>query len=190
MNYLAHLFLAGEDENLILGTFIADHVKGSSVDSYNYRVKRGIVMHRQIDAYTDNHPSVKESIQRLRPSYHKYSGVIVDMFYDHYLAHNFNDYSPVPLNQYTKNRYEILFHNYGILPSRSQRLLTHMAENDWLSGYSTIEGIHEALYGLSNRTKFHSGMNEAVNDLKAGYGSFEKEFRDFFPQVMHFAGIR
>lgn len=187
MNYLAHLYLAGDDEDLIIGNFIADHVKGNDVDTFSYRVKRGIVMHRQIDTFTDQHPIVKKSINRLQPTYHKYAGVIVDMFYDHYLARNFNQYSSVSLIRFTRDRYKLLLSHQDILPDRSKMILHLMEKEDWLAGYAHIEGIHKALTGMSRRTTFDSHMDEAVNDLKTGYPLFEQEFLEFFPQVVAFA---
>ncbi len=83
MNYLAHLYLSGKSEELLIGNFIADSVKGAEIDKFSTEIKAGIVMHRLIDTYTDSHPIVSESKIRLREKYKKYSGVVVDIFYDH-----------------------------------------------------------------------------------------------------------
>ena len=105
MNYLAHLFLAGTHPEMILGNFIADHVKGSDVLNYSENTRKGISMHRAIDTFTDQHPVVKQSISRLRTDFRKYSGVIVDMYYDHYLSAHWDEYSPVDIHTFTKARY-------------------------------------------------------------------------------------
>ncbi|NVO19111.1 MAG: DUF479 domain-containing protein [Bacteroidetes bacterium] len=186
MNYLAHLFLAGENEDLIIGNFIADHIKGNKIEDYKPGIKRGILMHRSIDDYTDSHEIVRRSIHRLRPSYSKYSGVIVDMFYDHFLATEWNKYSKESIENFTKSRYDLLFRNFQILPPRAQRILPHMARNNWLSAYAEFEGLQKALTGMSHRTTFVSKMEHAVTDLKISYKEYKTEFEEFFPELCNF----
>ncbi len=186
MNYLAHLYLAGENNNLIIGNFIADHIKGNGIHLYSESIRRGILMHRAIDKFTDNHVIVKQSIGRLRPNYHKYSGVVVDMFYDHFLATGWNEYSKMNLHAFTNSRYDLLFQNFNILPVRSQRILPHMARHNWLMSYAGFEGLEQALTGMSHRTTFVSKMEHAVNDLRNSYDYFRNEFREYFPQLRNF----
>jgi len=131
LNYLAHLFLAGTNPEFILGNFIADHVKGSDILKYSDTVKKGISMHRAIDTYTDQHPVVKQSIARLRTDFRKYAGVVVDMYYDHFLSAYWDEYSPIDLPSFTKTRYDILNTFQPILPMRSARLLFYMEKQNW-----------------------------------------------------------
>lgn len=186
MNYLAHLYLAGENEDLVIGNFIADHIKGNGINGFNDGIRKGIGMHRAIDEYTDTHPVVRQSIERLRPTYRKYSGVIVDMFYDHFLAHNWQQYSHESLLAFTTGKYDLLFRNFNILPARTQRLLPHMARFNWLMAYARLEGLQQALTGMSHRTTFNSKMENAVNDLRESYSSYNTEFQDYFPQLCEF----
>lgn len=186
MNYLAHLFLAGNHPEIILGNFIADHVKGSDVLKYPEPVRYGIKMHRAIDTYTDQHQVVKQSISRLRNDFHKYAGVIVDMYYDHFLSSQWNNYSPTSLSDFTKTRYDILNTFKPILPDRSARLLYYMEKQNWLLSYGSFEGMQQAFNGMARRTTFISNMEAAVDNLKNGYGEFEIEFRLFFPELQQF----
>lgn len=186
MNYLAHLFLAGEHPEIILGNFIADHVKGSDVLKYSDYVRKGISMHRAIDTYTDQHPVVRQSISRLRADFHKYAGVVVDMYYDHYLSAQWDEYSDIDLTAFTKTRYDILNKFQEILPLRSARLLFYMEKQNWLKSYSSFEGMQQAFNGMSRRTTFVSNMEMAVENLKEGYTDFEAEFRQFFPELQKF----
>ncbi len=186
MNYLAHLFLSGTDPEMILGNFIADHVKGSDVLKYSENVRKGISMHRAIDTFTDQHPVVKQSISRLRTDFRKYAGVIVDMYYDHYLSANWDDYSHQDLVQFTKTRYDILNTFQKILPARSARLLFFMEKQNWLLSYGSFDGMQQAFNGMSRRTTFESKMELAVVNLKSGYQLFEQEFRQFFPELQLF----
>ncbi len=186
MNYLAHLFLAGTNPEFILGNFIADHVKGSDILKYSETVKKGISMHRAIDTYTDHHPVVKQSIARLRADFHKYAGVIVDMYYDHFLSANWDEYSPIDLPSFTKTRYDTLNIFQAILPMRSARLLFYMEKQNWLLSYSSFDGMQQAFNGMSRRTTFESKMELAVANLRTDYSEFEDEFREFFPELQLF----
>jgi len=171
---------------MILGNFIADHVKGSDVLKYSENVRKGISMHRAIDTFTDQHPVVKQSISRLRTDFRKYAGVIVDMYYDHYLSANWDDYSHQDLVQFTKTRYDILNTFQKILPARSARLLFFMEKQNWLLSYGSFDGMQQAFNGMSRRTTFESKMELAVVNLKSGYQLFEQEFRQFFPELQLF----
>jgi acyl carrier protein phosphodiesterase len=186
LNYLAHLFLAGTDPEMILGNFIADHVKGSDILKYSSSVRNGISMHRAIDTFTDQHHVVKESIARLRADFRKYAGVIVDMYYDHYLSAHWIEYSHQDLTEFTKTRYDILNTFQPILPVRSSRLLYYMEKQNWLLSYGSFEGMQQAFNGMSRRTTFESNMELAVVNLKAGYLEFRQEFRQFFPDLQSF----
>jgi acyl carrier protein phosphodiesterase len=186
LNYLAHLFLAGTQPEIILGNFIADHVKGSEILKYSENVRKGIAMHRAIDTYTDQHPVVKQSITRLRADFHKYAGVIVDMYYDHFLSAQWDDYSDIDLHSFTKIRYDILNTFQAIIPVRSARLLYYMEKQNWLMSYSSFDGMQQAFNGMSRRTTFESRMELAVENLKAGYTEFNLEFRQFFPDLQLF----
>lgn len=183
MNYLAHLFLAGTNPEFILGNFIADHVKGSDILKYSETVKKGISMHRAIDTYTDQHPVVKQSIARLRADFRKYAGVIVDMYYDHFLSAYWDQYSTINLPAFTQTRYDILNTFQPILPMRSARLLYYMEKQNWLLSYSNFDGMQQAFNGMSRRTTFESKMEFAVESLKSGYTEFRNEFREFFPDL-------
>ena len=186
LNYLAHLFLAGTDPEIILGNFIADHVKGSDILKYSENTRKGISMHRAIDTFTDQHPIVKESIARLRADFRKYAGVIVDMYYDHYLSAHWDDYSEQDIHNFTKTRYDILNTFHSILPARSARLLYYMEKQNWLLSYGSFDGMQQAFNGMSRRTTFKSNMELAVVNLKAGYPEFRHEFRQFFPELQSF----
>ena len=186
MNYLAHLFLAGTDPEIILGNFIADHVKGSDVLKYSDKIRKGISMHRAIDTFTDQHPVVKQSIMRLRADFRKYAGVIVDMYYDHYLSAHWDEYSDQDLPDFTKTRYDILNTFLSVIPARSARLLYYMEKQNWLLSYGSFEGMQQAFNGMSRRTTFDSKMEFAVVNLKAAYPEFHQEFRQFFPELQSY----
>lgn len=187
MNYLAHLYLAGSDSEMIIGNFIADHVKGDSVLNFSDGIRKGIAMHRAVDSFTDSHPVVRQSIMRLRPAYRKYAGVVVDMFYDHFLSSQWSQYSTITLDAFTESRFGTLMKHYEMFPARAQFLLNFMMKDNWIKGYGTIDGLNKALTGMSRRTKFVSGMDQAVTDLKANYREFQAEFSLYFPELIDYA---
>lgn len=183
MNYLAHFYLSGNDTGLLLGNFIADSVKGKKYLELPQEIQRGVLMHRFIDSYTDNHPVVLRSKLRLRPEFHHYAPVIADVFYDHFLAAEWRNYFHVTIEIYAKAIYKLLDDNQRYIPDRSKFTLKFMKQDDWLSGYATLEGIHEALVGMSRRTPFESGMEHASLSLRRDYSEYKKEFLEFFPEL-------
>jgi acyl carrier protein phosphodiesterase len=185
MNYLAHFYLSGNNAALIVGNFIGDSIKGKQIELLPLEIANGVRLHRFIDSYTDNHPVVEQSKSRLRSSYRKYSGVIVDMFYDHLLAANWNNFSNIPLAVFAQNIYKELEQHKQHMPEVAHKLiLPHMKQNNWLYSYSSIEGIQKALDGMSKRTVFESNMQFAVNDLIIDYEQYNSEFLEFIPDLI------
>lgn len=190
MNFLSHLYLAGDSEGLIIGNYIADSVKGNAFDKFPEEIQKGILLHRKIDAFTDSHDVVEQSKQRLREKYRKFSSVIVDIFYDHYLAANFSRYAGLELRPFVSNIYELVLSNKHLLPEKSARFTHYMLEHDILYAYSKLEGIEKVLRGMDSRTKFDSNMEKSVEDLKEFYDLFKNEFELFFPDLeQHVKGL-
>jgi acyl carrier protein phosphodiesterase len=187
MNFLAHLYLSGNLPELMVGNFIADHVKGSQIELFGPGVRDGIMLHRSIDSYTDGHPVVRDSVVRLRPTFRKYAGVIVDMFYDHFLARNWPDYAETSLEVFTAQCYTILRQHTGPLPQRSRRMLYYMEKDNWLLAYRDPTGLEMAFRGMAQRTTFYSGMENAVEAMLEDYDNYLSEFRLFFPDLVTYA---
>lgn len=166
---------------------MADSIKGKKYMKYPEKVKNGILLHRAIDYYTDTHPVFRQSTQRLFPVYSHYSAIITDIFYDHFLAANWKDYSNIPLKKYTEDFYGLLKENYELLPSKVKSFLPYMVHDNWLYSYSTIEGIQKVLKGMNNRTGRKSGMNNATHELNKHYEEFEYEFKIFFKDLIVFS---
>lgn len=184
MNYLAHIYLSGDNNLVTIGNFIADGIKGKDYKKYPRDIQIGILLHRHIDTYTDAHKTVRLSTKRLHKKYGHYSGVIVDILYDHFLAKNWATYSDVPLEEYTEHFYDSLETYYDILPLRIQKMMPYMLADNWLLSYASIEGISRVLDGMNRRTKNRSSMNEAVVELEEFYTEFENEFSAFFNELI------
>jgi len=177
MNYLAHIFLSRGQPDIMIGNFIADSIKGSKYSAYPAEIQKGILLHRQIDTKTDAHPAFRQSTKRLHKNYGHYSGIIVDIFYDHFLAKNWADYSDIPLADYIQTFYKLLRDNFEILPENIQKMAPVMMEGNWLLIYAELEGIDRVLAGMNRRTKNRSGMDKAGQELKEFYTLFEADFR-------------
>lgn len=187
MNFLAHLYLSGDNTKIMVGNFIGDFVKGRDLaPHYDTDIVKGIELHRAIDAYTDSHPIVLQSKIRLRPKYRHYAPVIVDVFYDHFLAKYWDAYHPDLLPDYAEHIYSILESFKSILPRDTQTMLPYMIRGNWLVNYSKLNGIQQALAGMSRRSKFNPKMDESVDDLQLHYDDFKNEFTAFFPELKKF----
>ena len=184
MNFLAHLYLSPEDNDIVFGNFIADSVKGKVFDTYTERIQQGILLHREIDRYTDQHEVFRQSKSRLNGKYRMYSGVIVDIFYDHFLAKYWTEYSDKELKSFVSKTYQMLVKKYKILPPRSKRILPFMIAQNWLVNYSNLDDLKRVFRGMSRRTSNSSGMLHSVDDLEEYYELFENEFRLFFPDII------
>jgi acyl carrier protein phosphodiesterase len=186
VNYLAHAYLSGEDEGILVGNFIADAVKGKTMNDFSDDIRRGIVLHRFIDEFTDNHPLHKASRAKLHHRYGHYSGVLIDIYYDHLLAKNWLDYSDMPLAEYTDWLYKNLEKQMAVLPERIKYMLQYMIPQNWLLNYAHLEGISRVLKGMASRAKFNSQMEHGVEELELYYDEFSTEFSEFFPVLTEF----
>ena len=184
MNFLAHIYLSGDNDLITIGNFIADGIKGKDYKKYPKNIQIGILLHRHIDTYTDAHKTVRKSTKRLHEKYGHYSGVIVDILYDHFLAKNWDAYCRTPLGVYVQSFYDSLESHYDFLPLRIQKMMPFMITDNWLLSYASIDGISRVLNGMNRRTKNRSGMNEAVNELEIFYSLFENEFSSFFDELI------
>jgi len=186
MNFLAHLYLSKDNKNILIGNFIADAIKGKNYKHYDKEIQLGILLHREIDSYTDQHPIVRKSKRRLHERYRHYDGVIIDIIYDHYLAKNWHNYSEIPLDVYADNVYSFLESKNDIFPAKIQNILPFMIQYNWLVAYASTEGIRQVLKGMNNRTKGISKMDLAIEDLKIHYNEFEEDFTLFFEDLRKF----
>lgn len=184
MNYLSHLYLSFEDESIAIGNFMADFVKGKKYQKYPIGIQYGILIHREIDNYADNHPIFLDGKRRLAEEYRHYAGVIMDIYYDHFLAKNWSNYSSEDLKGFCTRHYKLLSDNHEVLPERCRYLLSYMEAGDWLYNYQFLEGIQFALSGMARRTSFDSGMEKAVKNLTDDYQQFEMEFQSFFKEIL------
>lgn len=188
MNFLAHLYLTKDCEDLTLGNFLADFIRNKDVQKLPESVQKGVFLHRQIDSFTDNHPLVKKGTKRLQPHHHKYSPVVLDVLYDYVLANNWEKYSENPLRKFTGKMYKTLIKRISMMPSGLQRRLPLMIADDWLFNYGMEKGLRYTFERMKRRTSFPDLLEGAVDNLFKDYELFEEEFNSFFPEVIEFVG--
>lgn len=183
MNFLAHIYLSGDSDLIKIGNFMADGVRGNKHLELHSEIQKGIILHRTIDTFTDAHPVFRQSTKRLHTNYHHFSGVIVDVFYDHFLAKNWSLYSDEKLEDYVDNFYNSLNTNHDLLTEKAQMMKPYMIEQNWLLSYQTIDGIEKILSQMDSRIKRESNMRFSVQELRLFYSEFEDDFTIFFEDL-------
>jgi acyl carrier protein phosphodiesterase len=189
MNYLAHVFLSDHTPEGVVGALLGDFVKGAVGAPYSAPVREAILLHRAIDRYTDAHAGVRASCALVSRERRRFAGIMVDVFYDHFLARHWSSYCAVPLADFTREVYAILSQHSAGFPERLQRLLPYMIEDDWLGSYRELGAIDAALNGIARRFKRFpraQQLREAVQELEQNYSRFEDHFLAFFPELRRY----
>jgi acyl carrier protein phosphodiesterase len=190
MNYLAHVFLSRSSPELLIGGVLGDFVKGREhLQQYSPAVRAGIRLHRAIDRYTDAHTIVRTSCALISPARRRFAAILVDVFYDHFLARHWQRYTEQPLEDFTRQVYATLLPHIASYPERLQRLLPRMAADDWLASYAEIESVDAALHGIAQRfQRFPRAavLADGVQELLHHYDVLERHFLGFFPELLSF----
>jgi acyl carrier protein phosphodiesterase len=189
LNFLAHAYLSFGEPKVLIGNYIGDFVRGDLTKTYDPEIIIGVKLHRAIDAYTDTHPEVKKAQALLKPVYARYSSVITDMYFDHFLSKYWDEYHPVPIEKFAQEVYSLLKEHQDILPTNFLAAFEMMTSYNWLVSYGSIEGIRDAMSGVAKRTTFNSKMETAHIFLQENYEVLEKHFREFFPQLVEYSQI-
>lgn len=187
MNFLAHIYLSGNNDLVKIGNFMADGIRGRDYEVFPPDIQKGILLHRAIDTFTDAHPLFRQGTKRLHEKYHHYAGVILDVFYDHFLSKNWKDYSTEKLEDYAASFYHLLEQNYDLLTDRTKHILPIMKAHNWLVSYASVEGIGRILFNMDRRSGNTSKMSSATIELEQFYNEFETEFTQFFSEIQHMA---
>lgn len=190
MNFLAHLTLSDNDDDILIGNFIADSTRSAEYHKFKPEVVYGIELHHKIDGYTDSHPVVERSKERLRPRHGKYSGVVADIFYDHYLARNYQAYGDYPLEEFAQRCYSLFERRIDELTPGTRRMLPFMKHHNWLVNYGTEAGMRRVFSGMSHRASFNNHMNTAVDDLVSDYQYYKTDFEEFYPQLAEYVRVQ
>jgi acyl carrier protein phosphodiesterase len=190
VNFLAHLFLSGDNPELLVGNLMGDFVKGKLDGRFPPGILRGIKLHRKIDSFSGQNLHYLRSKHRLDPFFGLYRGMLVDLFYDHFLAAHWDDYADVPLSVFISDAWQVLYEHKEFLPDRLKRIMPSMFK-EWLPSYCDLEGIAAVLQRMSHfRVKRANRLGEGAEALSRHYGGLYGDFKNFFPELIAFSKIR
>jgi len=170
----------------MVGNFMGDYVKGRDYLDYPEEVSRGIMLHRKIDFFTDQHPVTKESRMHIIQYYRKYSGIVIDILYDYLLARNWEIYCDVPLPHYVNNVFHLLRRHYDLFPQGIKNWFPNFIRNNWLMSYSTLGGVETVLHRMSSRTSLPEFTDQAMEIFHEKTDQFNREFNQFFPDIRRY----
>lgn len=190
MNFLAHTYLSNNNTRIAIGNLIGDMVKGDAWKNYEREISIGLQLHRAIDDFTDKHNVFLRTRDLVKPYFNRYAGIVTDIYYDHFLARDWNDYHPQDLQKFVNNLYKALVRHYASLPPRGQRVVPFMILRNWLGTYGYFEPLHQIFLGMHRRTQEKGNMNKAVDVLQKHYHEIEVDFREFFPDLIDYSKKR
>lgn len=186
MNFLAHLYVSTFDEDFLTGSFVADSVKGRTIDVLPGAARQGVVIHRLLDAFTDGHPVFREACRLIRPDVGRWSFIVADILFDHFLATRWGNFSPVGLQEFASRCYQAIGQRVEWIPAKSQRILPHVVADDWLTNYADTGFLRRVFVGMHRRTEMRSEMLQAVDALLKNYQELGVLFDAFFPEAVLF----
>ena len=190
MNFLAHIYLSGPSEEILVGNFIGDYVKGHDYTFYPKKIKQGILLHRNIDSFTDKHTITRSCKSYIREEYGKYSGIVIDIFYDHFLAVNWNDFSRVSLSRYIRSRYDILDSHFEIFPEGVKGFFPYFVRSNWLEAYVSLDGLESVLRRMAIHTSLPDHSEYAIDQLRNNYSALKKHSLDFLSEITDYVRIQ
>jgi acyl carrier protein phosphodiesterase len=188
MNYLAHAYLSFNNPEILTGNMISDFIKGNKKLNYISGIQKGIMLHRAIDEFTDNHPATKLAKEFFRKDYRLYSGAFVDIVYDHFLAKDKNEFAnDEALKLFASNTYKLLRNYSTVFPERFDQYFKYMETQDWLYNYQHTRFIERSFEGLTKRALYMSDPTMAANIFAEHYHSLEDCYNNFFSDLKMFA---
>ncbi|MFT4172719.1 MAG: ACP phosphodiesterase [Rhodocyclaceae bacterium] len=180
MNFLAHTYLAGPHEDARLGGLLGDFVKGPldgpTLAHLPASVRAGIGLHRHIDSYLDTLPAFVASRARVAARYRRVAGIMIDVFYDHFLARHWARFSDEPLEDFAAGVYDMLDARADLLPPTLARLRHYMREDDWLVSYRDLETPGAVLARMARRLSRPDLLAGAGGELESHYAGLEADF--------------
>ncbi|RRV05973.1 DUF479 domain-containing protein [Pseudomonas sp. v388] len=186
MNYLAHLHLGGQRPAQLLGSLYGDFVKGLLPGRFPAELEASIRLHRRIDSFTDSHPLTQRAMARFPQEQRRYAGIMLDVFFDHCLARDWQRHADIPLDSFTRKVYAVL-HAEPALPERLALVAPRMAAQDWLGSYRDFEVLEQVLAGISRRLSRPEGLAGGMQQLRALYQPLSEDFDEFYPVLQAFA---
>lgn len=181
MNYLAHAYLSFDHPEMLVGNMVSDFVKGKKKFDYPAGIQKGIQLHRSIDSYTDTHPATARAKEIFRPHYRLYSGAVIDVLYDHFLATDAAEFTTQQsLLSFSEKTYNTLEQYRQWLPVGFAAMFPYMKTQNWLYGYSFRDGIRKSLGGLVRRAAYLTESDTAFYLFETNYQLLQDCYRQFW----------
>ena len=184
MNFLAHLFLSGSNDDWMVGNYLGDFLNKRQIISLQEEVRRGVELHRLIDSFTDTHPEVEKACGICRSKHRKYAPILVDIYFDYLLSKNWNRFSAVPLRTFADQAYRILLQAAPTFPKATMDQTQRMIAGDWLMSYGKYQGLEFVMNKLKNRVSKPDQLNDAVETMKEHEKKLNEYFMNFFPDLI------
>lgn len=186
MNWLAHLLLSGPHPASRIGGLLPDLARPAELKSLSSEFQHGIQLHHQIDAFTDSHEIFRASSRRLKPNLRRYGGVLVDLFYDHFLTQDWTAWADTRLDDFVADFYSSFEIYQSALPASAWMRMDQMRKENWLCSYRDMDGLSLALDRMSRRFRRPVDLSLGLSALELEYEHFQQDFRNFFPELVNF----
>lgn len=186
MNYLVHLFVSRHDENLQIGNWMGDIIRNRDLEQLPDKIVQGVLLHRDIDQFSDQHLLIRKGIQRIRNRHGKYAPVVLDIFYDFLLFSHWDIYGPKPFNVFTQQVYDTLWTQKHEFPLSVEKKAHSMVTHKFLDAYTSKEGMNGVFRRVAERAKFPNEMLQAMDHLLDMRTEFDLEFHTFFAELQKF----
>jgi len=188
MNFLAPFYFSGDFPLLSIGNYLGYFISARERSTLPTAAIKGVNLHYEIDKFTDNHPSFRKTVARLRPEFGKYAPVVADIYYDHFLASQWDEHHEEGLQNFANDRYQLIESNDDLLNRRAKQFHYYMKSRNILFNYQHPEQLHQVFLGISHRARFDSGMEKAVEHLRDHYHDYSRDFIAFFPDIKDHIG--
>lgn len=190
MNFLAHAYLSFDRPDILVGNMISDFVKGKKKFGFTPGIQKGIALHRDIDAFTDEHPATKKAADLFRPVYRLYGPAFVDVVYDHFVANDPSIFTEESLFDFTQQTYKILDRQFAVLPEKFQGMLPYMKSQNWLFNYKERSGIARSMEGLVRRSAYLTDSDTAFEIFESNFTTLQDLYNQFFPELKAYTSGR
>ena len=187
MNYLAHAYLSFNQPAVLAGNLISDFVKGKQLNLYPEDVRKGIVLHRAIDSFTDEHAATREAKNIFKPHYRLYSAAFIDVSYDHFLANDGQQFPDDSLSAFSQEVYDSLEKYLDVFPEPFRKMFPYMKQQNWLYNYRNRLGIERSFAGVVHRAAYLSESDTAFKLFEENYNKLQQYYADFFPALHQYA---
>lgn len=185
MNYLAHLFLAQPTADSHMGNLLGDFRKGADISQYNQQILRGLDNHYLVDKFTDQHATTKAMKQLFKPQYRRFSGIAIDVMYDHFLIQHWTAFHAESFERFKAQSYVKLRERQSIMPPRMHTVIGKITQDDWFEHYREADSVYVAIGNIARRIRFKNDFERSVEDIDLHYEKLEQSFLEFFPQLVN-----